>query len=142
MLYGVTDEAIAVCNDRDSVAGDVGERVIEGHARNSLGTVLAAVGRVEEGIAQLRAGARHRARAARVGRRRERLRQRGGRSQSIGKEEEALAISIEGAEARAYARCERACGVFLRLNTAESNTRSAAGTRWTSNCEKSKRPNP
>ena len=46
-------EAIATCEAAIAVAQVVGERAIEGHARNSLGSVLAGIGRRDEGAEQL-----------------------------------------------------------------------------------------
>ncbi len=120
MLARIDDEAIAVCEQAIAAAQVVGERVIEGHAHNSLGATLAAIGRTDEGLAEL-----HRARVlaleteswsdvARA------AVNEGGALQFLGRDEEGLAIALEGAEiARAHG-LDRAFGSFLRLNACES----------------------
>nr|MDP9336495.1 helix-turn-helix transcriptional regulator [Actinomycetota bacterium] len=89
-------------------------------ARNSLGATLAGIGRMDDGLAEL-----HRARelaleteswedVARA------AVNEGGALQTMARDEEALAISLEGAEiARAHG-LDRACGAFLRLNAGEA----------------------
>jgi DNA-binding CsgD family transcriptional regulator len=118
MLFGLS-EAIPVCEAAIKVAQEVGDRVIEGHARNSLGSTLAGIGRFDEGIAQLQVArsialelhAWDDAARAYVN--------EGGALQNIGRLEEALALSVEGADlARAHG-LDRSCGSFLRLNAAE-----------------------
>ncbi len=120
MLAARNDEAISVCDQAIAVAQEVGEPVIEGHARNSLGATLAGIGRMDDGLAEL-----HRARelaleteswedVARA------AVNEGGALQTMARDEEALAISLEGAEiARAHG-LDRACGAFLRLNAGEA----------------------
>ncbi len=120
MLAARSDEAISVCHQAIAVAREVGEPVIEGHARNSLGATLGGIGKVDEGLTEL-----HRARelaleteswedVARA------AVNEGSALQTMARHEEALAISLEGAEiARAHG-LDRACGAFLRLNAAEA----------------------
>jgi DNA-binding CsgD family transcriptional regulator/tetratricopeptide (TPR) repeat protein len=120
MLAGRDDEAMSVCEQAIAVAQAVGEPVIEGHAHNSFGTILAGIGRLDEGLAEL-----HRARAlaleteswADVARA---AVNEGGALQTTARDEEALAISLDGAEiARAHG-LDRAFGAFLRLNAVEA----------------------
>ena len=120
MLAGRSDEAISVCEQAIDVARSVGDRVIEGHAHNSLGATLTGIGRTEEGLAEL-----HRARAlaleteswvdvARA------AVNEGSAYQILARDEEALAISLAGAEIARSHGLDRAFGVFLRLNAIES----------------------
>jgi DNA-binding CsgD family transcriptional regulator len=120
MLARIDDEAIAVCEQAIAVAQAVGDRVIEGHAHNSLGAVLAAIGRTDEGLAEL-----HRSRVlafeteswgdvARA------AVNEGGALQFLGRDEEALAILLEGAETARAHGLDRALGSFLRLGACES----------------------
>ncbi|MDQ1461224.1 MAG: hypothetical protein QOI08_2708, partial [Actinomycetota bacterium] len=120
MLAARNGEAVTVCEEAIAVAQSVGERVIEGHARNSLGTALGGIGRMDEGLAEL-----HRAREialetqswADVARA---AVNEGGALQTMARHEEAVSISLDGAEiARAHG-LDRAFGMFLRLNAAES----------------------
>jgi DNA-binding CsgD family transcriptional regulator/tetratricopeptide (TPR) repeat protein len=120
MLAGGDDEAISVCEQAIAVAQAVGEPVIEGHAHNSLGTILAGIGRWDDGLAEL-----HRARElaleteswADIARA---AVNEGGALQTMARDDEALAISLDGAEiARAHG-LDRAFGAFLRLNAVES----------------------
>jgi DNA-binding CsgD family transcriptional regulator len=120
MLAGRDSEAISVCEQAISVAQEVGERVVEGHAHNSLGTTLAGIGRWDEGLAEL-----HLARAlaeeteswidvARA------AVNEGGALESLARAAEAVEIALEGAEmARAHG-LDRAFGSFLRLNASGS----------------------
>ena len=120
MLAARNDEAISVCEQAIAVAQEVGDPVIEGHARNSLGATLGGIGRMDEGLAEL-----HRARelaleteswedVARA------AVNEGGALHTMARDEEALAISLEGAEiARAHG-LDRAYGSFLRLNAGEA----------------------
>jgi DNA-binding CsgD family transcriptional regulator len=120
MLAGRRDETIAVCEDAIRVAQLVDEPMIEGHARNSLGTVLAGVGRTEEGLNEL-----HRARelALKTSSWQDVARaavNEGGALQTLGRHEEALAMSLEGAELAHGHGIDRSFGAFLRLNANES----------------------
>jgi DNA-binding CsgD family transcriptional regulator len=119
MLAG-NGEAIAVCEDAIDVARAVDDRVVEGHAHNSLGAYLAGIGRVPEGLAEL-----HRSRELAleteswVDLARAAVNE-GGALQTLARHEEAVAISLDGAAiARAHG-LERAFGLFLRLNACES----------------------
>ena len=120
MLAGREDEAISVCEQAIAVAREVDEPVIEGHAHNSLGSTLAGIGRVDQGLAELHC-ARELALATEswVDVARAAVNE-GGALQVLARDEEALAISLEGAEiARAHG-LDRAFGSFLRLNAGEA----------------------
>jgi DNA-binding CsgD family transcriptional regulator len=126
MLAG-DDEAIAVCEDAIRVAQAAGDRVNEGHARNSLGSTLTGIGRLEEGLAELN---RSRELALETGSWYDVARaavNEGAALQTMARDADALAISLDGAEmARAHG-LDRACGLFLRLNAVESLLRLG---RW------------
>lgn len=120
-------EAIVVCEDAIAVAQAAGDRVTEGHARNSLGATFTGIGRLEEGLAELNRSRELAletcswtdvARAAT---------NEGAALQTMARDEEALAISIEGAEVARAHGLDRACGLFLRLNAVESLLRLG---RW------------
>jgi DNA-binding CsgD family transcriptional regulator/tetratricopeptide (TPR) repeat protein len=127
MLANRNDEAISVCEQAIAIAQEVGDAVIEGHALNSLGSALGCMGRADEGLARL-----HRARelAVRTQSWADVARaavNEGGALQRLSREEEAVAISLGGAEnARAHG-LDRAFGIFLRLNASESLRRLG---RW------------
>jgi DNA-binding CsgD family transcriptional regulator len=126
MLAG-DEEAIAVCEDAIRVAQAAGDRVIEGHARNSLGASLNGIGRMEDGLAELNRSRELAletctwydvARAAT---------NEGAALQTMARDEEALAVSLEGADVARAHGLDRACGLFLRLNAVESLLRLG---RW------------
>lgn len=120
LMLGGSDEAVAVCEEAIAVAQCVGERVIEGHAHNSLGSALAGIGRIDEGLAEL-----NRARELAVEMQswpdvaRAAVNE-GGALQTLARDEEALTISLDGAEIARSHGLDRAFGLFLRLNAAES----------------------
>ena len=120
MLAARAEEAIAVCDQAIAVAQAVGELAVEGHARNSRGAALCGIGRTDEGLADL-----HRSRElaleteswADVARAAINM---SSAYQTSARDEEAVAISLEGAEiARAHG-LDRSFGSFLRLNAGES----------------------
>jgi DNA-binding CsgD family transcriptional regulator len=120
MLAGRSPEAMVACNEAIRIAELVGARMIEGHARNSLGSTLVGIGHADEGIEQL-----HLARALAFETRswadvaRAAINE-GGALQTLSRHEEGLALSLEGAElARAHG-LDRCFGAFLRLNGCES----------------------
>jgi DNA-binding CsgD family transcriptional regulator len=120
-------EAIAVCEDAIRVAQAAGDRVNEGHARNSLGSSLTGIGRLEEGLAELN---RSRELALETGSWADVARaavNEGSALQTMARDEDALAISLEGAEVARAHGLDRACGLFLRLNAIESLLRLG---RW------------
>jgi tetratricopeptide (TPR) repeat protein len=101
--------------------------VSEGHARNSLGSSLTGIGRLEEGLAELNRSRELAletcswsdvARAAV---------NEGSALQTMARHEDALGISLEGADVARAHGLDRACGLFLRLNAVESLLRLG---RW------------
>jgi DNA-binding CsgD family transcriptional regulator len=126
MLAGDT-EAVAVCEDAIRVAQAAGDRVIEGHARNSLGAALNGIGRMEEGLAELN---RSRKLALETSSWTDVARaavNEGAALQTMARDEDALRISLEGADVARAHGLDRACGLFLRLNAVESLLRLG---RW------------
>jgi DNA-binding CsgD family transcriptional regulator/tetratricopeptide (TPR) repeat protein len=120
MLAGRFVEATDACNEAIRIAQLVGAPMIEGHARNSLGTTLAGSGHPDAGIEQL-----HLARALAFETRswadvaRAAINE-GGALQTLARHDEALALSLDGAElARAHG-LDRSFGGCLRLNGCES----------------------
>jgi len=120
-------EAIGVCEDAIRAARAAGDLVIEGHARNSLGSTLTGIGRLTEGLAELNRSRELAletcswtdvARAAT---------NEGAALQTMARDEDALAIWIEGAAVARAHGLDRACGLFLRLNAVESLLRLG---RW------------
>jgi DNA-binding CsgD family transcriptional regulator/tetratricopeptide (TPR) repeat protein len=120
MLAGRNLEAIETCWRAIAVAQEVGARVVEGHARNTLGSSLGAIGRFEAGRAELMHAREialetsswiDLARAAT---------NYGANLQMSGRHEEAVEISLAGAEQARRHGLQRACAPFLRLNAAES----------------------
>src|SRR6185437_9952222 len=53
MVHERNEDALAWCDAAIATAQAVGDRVVEGHARNSRGSALAHTGKVEEGLAEL-----------------------------------------------------------------------------------------
>jgi DNA-binding CsgD family transcriptional regulator len=116
MLAGQNLDALAVCEQAIELARAVGDRVIEGHARNSLGSAQCALGRVEDGLAQL-----HEAREIAIETRSWADAARASINESgalcaLGRHEEALAIALEGADEARVHGLERSFGAFVRLN--------------------------
>jgi DNA-binding CsgD family transcriptional regulator len=120
MLAGRWAEARVVCNEAIRIAELVDARMIEGHARNSLGSTLVGTGHPDEGIEQL-----HLARALAFETRswadvaRAAINE-GGALQTLARHEEALVLSLEGAELARDHGLDRCFGAFLRLNGCES----------------------
>jgi DNA-binding CsgD family transcriptional regulator/tetratricopeptide (TPR) repeat protein len=120
MLANRNDEAISVCEQAIAIAQEVGDAVIEGHALNSLGSSLGSMGRADEGLACL-----HRARELAIQTQswsdvaRAAVNE-GGALQRLAREEEAVAISLAGAETARAHGLDRSTGLFLRLNASES----------------------
>jgi DNA-binding CsgD family transcriptional regulator len=126
MLAG-DNGAISVCEDAIRVAQAAGDRITEGHARNSLGASLTGIGRLEEGLAELNRSRELAletcswpdvARAAV---------NEGAALQTMARDEDALRISLEGADVARAHGLDRACGLFLRINAVESLLRLG---RW------------
>ena len=113
-------DAVVACEAAINVAEAVGNRVIEGHARNSLGSALCAMGQTDEGLAQL-----HRARELALATRswsdlaRAAVNESGALS-GLARHEEAVALCLEGAAVARAHGLDRSHGAFLRLNAAQS----------------------
>jgi DNA-binding CsgD family transcriptional regulator len=120
MLSGRNAEAITVCQDAIALAQQIGERVVEGHARNSLGTALASLDQVDAGLEQLEL-------AHEIAREthswsdavRATINQSGALS-TVGRHEDALAVALEGVEIAREHGLERSFGAFVRLNAANA----------------------
>ena len=120
MLAGRNRDGAEVCEQAIAVAQDIGDQVVEGHARNSLGSALVSMGDPDAGLAQL-----HRARALA-----ERTRSwvdvaraavnEGGALQSLARYDDALQISMTGALMTRERGIERYFGGLLRLNACET----------------------
>ncbi len=120
MLAGRNTESIDICWQAIDVAQQLGARVEEGHACNTLGTSLGGIGRFEDGRVELE---RARAIALETGSWDDVARAAvnlGANLQSSGQWEAALQLSLEGAEIARRHGLDRTCGGFLRFNAAES----------------------
>jgi DNA-binding CsgD family transcriptional regulator len=112
--------AIEACQEAIAAAQLVGARAIEGHARNSLGSALSGIGRIDEGIEQL-----HQARAIALETRswadvaRAAVNE-GSALRNMARHEDAVRLSLEGAEIAHERGLDHSAGAFLRLNAAES----------------------
>ncbi|HYL53330.1 MAG TPA: LuxR C-terminal-related transcriptional regulator, partial [Acidimicrobiia bacterium] len=120
MLAERLAESVEVCEQAIAIAQQIGDQVVEGHARNTLGSALAALGKTEAGLEQL-----HLSRELA-----ERTRSwmdvaraavnEGGALQSLARYEEALRISLGGAALARERGLDRYFGAFLRLNACEA----------------------
>jgi ATP/maltotriose-dependent transcriptional regulator MalT len=119
MLAGRNHDSISWCEQAIMVAQEVGARVVEGHARNTLGTAFGHLGEIEAGLAQLHA-AREIAKETRSwGDLARAAVNEAGVLQADGRYEEALAIVLQGADDARRHGLDRSQGSFLRLNAAE-----------------------
>ncbi len=120
MVAGRHEESITWCEQAIETAIAVGARVVEGHARNTLGTSLGHSGRITEGIEQL-----HQAAAiaremhswsdlARV------TVNEGGLLEAMGRLEESYEFALAGADEAARHGLERSHGIFILFNAIES----------------------
>jgi ATP/maltotriose-dependent transcriptional regulator MalT len=120
MLAERKEESIAWCEEAIEVAREVGARVVEGHARNTLGTAYGHLGEVEAGLAQLHL-ARDIARETRSWADLARAAiNEAGVLQADGRHAEAVDISLAGADEAVRHGLARSYGAFLRLNAAGS----------------------
>ncbi len=120
MLAGRNTESIDICWQAIDVAQQLGARIEEGHARNTLGTALGGIGRFEDGRVELE---RARDIALETGSWDDVARAAvnlGANLQASGRWEAALDLSLEGAEIARRHGLDRACGGFLRFNAADS----------------------
>src|SRR5262249_10488007 len=120
MLAGRNQDALEWCEQAIAVAQQVGARVVEGHARNSLGTALGHLGNVDEGLVQLHL-ARDIAREAHswIDVARAAVNE-SGLLQFDGRYEEAFEMAVAGSEDARRHGLDRSQGAFLRLNASES----------------------
>jgi ATP/maltotriose-dependent transcriptional regulator MalT len=120
MLAGRNTAAIDVCEDAIRVAQAAGDEVIVGHARNSMGSALAALGETEAGLAQLHL-AREVAESARSWADVARAAvNESGALHAVARYEEAITIALGGAAVASARGLDRYFGSFLRLNACES----------------------
>src|SRR5262249_23282212 len=120
MLARRDTAAIEVCREAIALAQELGDRVIEGHARNSLGSSLADQGDIDGGLEQLHLAYEIALDTRSWGDAVRAVINEGGALAGIGRHDEALEISIRGAElARAHG-LDRAYGASVRLHICES----------------------
>ncbi len=120
MLADRLVESVEVCEQAIAIARQIGDQVIEAHARNSLGATFAALGETEAGLEQL-----HLSRDLA-----ERTRSwmdvaraavnEGGALQAVARYEEALQITLAGVALARERGLDRYFGAFLRLNVCET----------------------
>jgi DNA-binding CsgD family transcriptional regulator/tetratricopeptide (TPR) repeat protein len=113
-------EAVAWCEQAIELAEALGTPVIEGHARNSLGTSLAHSGHVDEGLVELH-------RAAELARDTQSwsdlaraVGNESGVLESLGRFEESVILALAGADEAASHGLERSHGNFMRFCAIES----------------------
>jgi DNA-binding CsgD family transcriptional regulator len=120
MLRARSAEAASVCEEAIAVARAVGDRVVEGHALNSLGTAIARLDQVDRGLACLREARRL---AAELGAVKDEARACVNLSDlldDLGRLEESVAVAGEGMEVATAAGLRRTFGAFLAGNAAAS----------------------
>ncbi|MCU1428209.1 MAG: hypothetical protein JWL83_2209 [Actinomycetia bacterium] len=122
MLAGRNHDAIEWCEQAIVVAQQVGARAVEGHARNTLGTSLSHLGEVESGLAQLHDSREIAHETRSWGDLARTAVNEGGALQGAGRHEEAVVVSLAGADEARRHGLDRSIGSFLRLN--------AAGSMW------------
>jgi predicted ATPase/DNA-binding CsgD family transcriptional regulator len=120
MLAEQLVEAVEVCEQAIAIAQQIRDKVAEGHARNTLGSTLAGLGKSEAGLEQLHL-ARELAEQTRSWMDVARAAvNEGGALQSLARYEEALQISLAGAALARERGLDRYFGAFLRLNACEA----------------------
>jgi ATP/maltotriose-dependent transcriptional regulator MalT len=119
MLAGRNHDSISWCEQAIAVAQEVGARVVEGHARNTLGTAFGHLGEIEAGLAQLHAAREIALETRSWGDLARAAVNEAGVLQADGRYEEALRIVLEGADDARRHGLDRSQGGFLRLNAAE-----------------------
>jgi DNA-binding NarL/FixJ family response regulator len=120
MLRARFAEAAATCEEAIAVARQVGARVVESHALNSLGTAIVRIDQVDRGLACL-----HEARrlAAELGAAQDEVRACVNLSdilEDLGRLEESVAVADEGMDVAGAAGLRRTFGAFLAGNAAAS----------------------
>jgi DNA-binding CsgD family transcriptional regulator len=120
MLRARFAEAAAVCEEAIAVARQVGARVVESHALNSLGTAIVRIDQVDRGLACLEAARRL---AAEVGAAEDEVRACVNLSdilEDLGRLEESVTVASEGMEVATAAGLRRTFGAFLAGNAASA----------------------
>jgi DNA-binding CsgD family transcriptional regulator/tetratricopeptide (TPR) repeat protein len=120
MLRARFAEAAATCEEAIAVARQVGARVVESHALNSLGTAIVRIDQVDRGLACL-----HEARrlAAELGAAQDEARACVNLSdilEDLGRLEESVVVADEGMQVASAAGLRRTFGAFLAGNAASS----------------------
>lgn len=119
MLADRDAEAKAWCEQAIEIAQVIGERTIEGHARNTLGTVLGHLGDLEAALDQLHlARDIAREKGAWVDLARAAVNE-SGVLEGYGRFEDAVAVAAAGAEEAAAHGLALSYGAFLRLNVVD-----------------------
>ncbi|HEX7146942.1 MAG TPA: response regulator transcription factor, partial [Actinomycetota bacterium] len=120
MLRARFAEAASVCEEAIAVARQVGARVVEGHALNSLGTAIVRLDQVDRGLACLEDARRL---AAELGAAKDEARACVNLSdilEDLGRLEESLTVATEGMEVASAAGLRRTFGAFLAGNAAST----------------------
>jgi tetratricopeptide (TPR) repeat protein len=120
MLRARFAEAAAVCEEAIAVARQVGARVVEGHALNSLGTAIVRLDQVARGLACLEDARRL---AAGLGAAKDEARACVNLSdilEDLGRLQESVDVAAEGMEVAGAAGLRRTFGAFLAGNAASS----------------------
>lgn len=119
MVASRYDEAVRWCEQAIELASQIGAPVVEGHARNTLGTALGHSGHVHEGLDQLH-------RAAELARETQSWTDlaraavnESGILEAIGRLEDAAALALAAADEAALHGLERSHGTFLRCNAVD-----------------------
>ncbi|HEY5012107.1 MAG TPA: AAA family ATPase [Acidimicrobiia bacterium] len=116
MVASRHEEAVPWCEQAIELASEVGARLVEGHARNSLGTALGYSGHVDAGLEHLH-------RAAEIAREKQSWTDlaraavnESGILEAIGRLEEAAALALAAADDATRHGLERSHANFLRYN--------------------------
>jgi DNA-binding CsgD family transcriptional regulator/tetratricopeptide (TPR) repeat protein len=120
MLRARFAEAAAICEEAIAVARQVGARVVESHALNSLGTAIVRLDQVDRGLACLEESRRL---AAELGAAKDEARACVNLSdilEDLGRLEEAVEVATGGMEVAGAAGLRRTFGAFLASNAASS----------------------
>jgi tetratricopeptide (TPR) repeat protein len=120
MLRARFAEAASVCEEAIAVARAVGDRQVEGHARNTLGASIARLDQIDRGLALLEEARRL---AAELGAAKDEARACVNLSDmldDLGRLEEAVAVADAGMEVASAAGLRRTFGAFLAGNAAAS----------------------
>jgi DNA-binding CsgD family transcriptional regulator/tetratricopeptide (TPR) repeat protein len=120
MLRARFAEAAAICEEAIAVARQVGDRVVESHALNSLGTAIVRIDQVDRGLACLEEARRL---AAELGAAKDEARACVNLSdilEDLGRLQESVEVADQGMEVASAAGLRRTFGAFLAGNAASS----------------------